>query len=279
MEVWAGIALATRTPGDDAMGSRIPTYLHPLAGRSLAWHVIRALAALRPRARQILLVWAGPADLAVVGELPARLVTVEPGTEWWPAVAERLDASVERLLLVDASAVALSVSLNRVMAGTHARVLKSENGAPLALWTGAASAAELAGDGSSLAHLAGGARNVVPTPGEGFLVEDRAGLARAAAVVRDRVVQRIMAGGVTVLLPETVLADVDVVVGPDSVIYPGVIMEGQTRIGTEAVIGPGCRIVDSRIGNGVELKGWNYVVGTNIRNRAVLEPYVRRGFD
>lgn len=263
------------------MGSRLPTYLHPLAGRSLAWHAIRALAGMRPRARQLVLVWSGPADSSVVGELPVRLVTVEPGGDWWQALAERLDSSVERLLLVDAAAPALSISLNRIMAGTQSRVLRDDDGAPLALWAETASVAKKAESAASpgLGELTRGARNVQTDPEEAFFVQDRRSLARAASVIRDRIVRRVMDGGVTVMLPETVLVDVDVVVGADSIIYPGVILEGQTRIGTETVVGPGCRIVDSRVGNGVELKGWNYIVGTNIRNRAVLEPYVRRGFD
>jgi hypothetical protein len=45
------------------------------------------------------------------------------------------------------------------------------------------------------------------------------------------------------------------------------------------VIGPHSRIMEATIGRGVELKGWNYVARTTIRNQAVLEPYVRRGFD
>ena len=59
----------------------------------------------------------------------------------------------------------------------------------------------------------------------------------------------------------------------------GTVIEGATDIGSECVIGPYSRIVESRIGRGAELKGWNYVARTTIRNRAILEPYVRRGFD
>ncbi|HWV55985.1 MAG TPA: hypothetical protein VNZ57_00815, partial [Longimicrobiales bacterium] len=108
---------------------------------------------------------------------------------------------------------------------------------------------------------------------------DRAALARASVMIRDRIVRRHMAAGVSFLLPDTVYVDVEVVIGRDTVIYPGVVLEGETQIGAETVVGPGCRVIDSRVGNGVELKGWNYLVGTTIRNRAVLEPYVRRGFD
>jgi bifunctional UDP-N-acetylglucosamine pyrophosphorylase/glucosamine-1-phosphate N-acetyltransferase len=88
-----------------------------------------------------------------------------------------------------------------------------------------------------------------------------------------------MSAGVTFLLPASVLVDVDVRIGTDTTIYPGVVLEGDTTIGDETVIGPGCRIIDSWIGSGVELKGWNYVAHTSVRNRAILEPYVRRGFD
>ena len=68
-------------------------------------------------------------------------------------------------------------------------------------------------------------------------------------------------------------------IGRDSIIYPSVTIEGQSTVGAETVIGPGCRIIDSWIGSGVELKGWNYIAHTSVRNRAILEPYVRRGFD
>jgi bifunctional UDP-N-acetylglucosamine pyrophosphorylase/glucosamine-1-phosphate N-acetyltransferase len=73
--------------------------------------------------------------------------------------------------------------------------------------------------------------------------------------------------------------DVDVRIGPDTVIYPGAVLEGQTEIGPECVVGPHSRVIDATIGRGVELKGWNYITRTSIRNHAVLEPYVRRGFD
>ncbi len=89
----------------------------------------------------------------------------------------------------------------------------------------------------------------------------------------------LMEGGASFLLPDSVWVDVDVRIGRDSVVYPGVVLEGQTTIGVETVIGPGCRIIDSWVGSGVELKGWNYVAHTSVRNRAILEPYVRRGFD
>jgi hypothetical protein len=121
-------------------------------------------------------------------------------------------------------------------------------------------------------------RRMPDTPGT-FVVSTRAELARAHQRIRDDVVHALMRGGTTFLLPESVMVDVDVRIGRDTVVYPGVVIEGQTTIGDETVIGPGCRIVDSWVGSGVELKGWNYIAHTSVRNRAILEPHVRRGFD
>src|SRR5690606_36229639 len=112
-----------------------------------------------------------------------------------------------------------------------------------------------------------------------FPVRNRHDLARLQGRVRDQLVRALMDAGVTFLLPESVLVDVDVRVGRDTVIYPGVILEGSTTVGEESVIGPGCRIIDSWVGSGVELRGWNYIAHASVRNRAILEPYVRRGFD
>ncbi len=283
MNAWAGIALALRAPDEDALYSRLATYLHPLAGRSLAWHVLSAMAATRPAPTNIMLVSPDGADRAIVGELPVEAITSD-AAHWWDAVQPRIPATVDRLLIVDAAAATLSTtSLARLIAGPTGRVLNGEAGEPLAIWIGRRAAEEWAGcaggRAGALADLASGLEPVAAAGEEGILVRDRAGLARATAVIRDRVVGNLLAAGVTFLLPETVLVDVDVRIGADAVIYPGVILEGQTTIGAETVVGPGCRIIDSWIGSGVELKGWNYIVGANIRNRAVLEPYIRRGFD
>jgi hypothetical protein len=288
MEAWAGIALALRAPEDDALHSRLSTYLHPLAGRSLAWHALSAIAAVRPAPTRILLLSPEGIERTLIGEVPLESLACA-GAPWWSAVRSRLPLGVERLLLVDAAAATLSTSLTRLIAGPTGRVLIGEDGKPLAVWIARAVVEAWAGDagggvgaggrGASLGDLAGGLEPVAAAPSEGILVRDRGALARAAEVIRDRLVGNLLAAGVTFLLPESVLVDLDVRIGADTVIYPGVILEGQTTIGAETVVGPGCRIIDSWIGSGVELKGWNYIVGANIRNRAVLEPYVRRGFD
>lgn len=281
MATWAGIALALRAPDEDALYSRLPTYFHPLAGRSVAWHLLSALAAVRPKPITKLLVTREAVDPAIVGELDVDIVDTE-GEPWWVRVAGRVPPEVENFLILDAAAATLATSLGRFVAGPTGRALIGEHGEPLALWLSreeAKSRVRATSEAPTLGQLAAGLEHVAVAPSEAILIRDREALARASVIIRDRVVENLLAAGVTFLLPETVLVDVDVRIGADTVIYPGVVLEGRTTIGSETVIGPGCRIIDSWIGSGVELKGWNYIAGANVRNRAVLEPYVRRGFD
>lgn len=119
----------------------------------------------------------------------------------------------------------------------------------------------------------------VEDPQEILGINDREQLAQAEAVLRSRIRQRVFAGGVTMLQPETILIDAEVSIGPDTVLYPGVIVEGASVIGAECVVGPYTRIVDSHIGTGVELKGWNFVARTSIATGVILQPYVRKGYD
>ncbi|HEX7050984.1 MAG TPA: hypothetical protein VF188_12320 [Longimicrobiales bacterium] len=260
------------------MRSRLPTIAHPLAGRAVAWHVLEAMAEIEAAPARLLLLSMLPLDAAITGELPAEVVETPP-RGWWDAVAGRLGPEVDHLLIADAAAAGLRRSMAALVNGRAGRVLVDAEGAPLAVWLERGAAEAAAGGPPSFEVLARGLEAVPAEPAEAFLVRDRASLARAGALIRDRLVRRLMAGGATFLLPASVLVDVDVRIGPDSVVYPGVVLEGSTTIGAETVIGPGCRIIDSSVGSGVELKGWNYIVGANIRNRAVLEPYVRRGFD
>ena len=70
-----------------------------------------------------------------------------------------------------------------------------------------------------------------------------------SAILRDRKNDELMAAGVTIVDPATTWVDPDVVVGPDTVIHPGVYLEGQTRIGSGCEIHSGVRIIDSTIGD------------------------------
>lgn len=116
-------------------------------------------------------------------------------------------------------------------------------------------------------------------PVEMMGVNDRAQMAQAEAVLRDRIRRRLMAEGVTFISPVTTLVDADAGIGPDAVLYPGVLVEGNSTIGSGSVIGPFTRIVDSHVGRGVELEGWNFIVRTTVPNGSIVKAYVRQGAD
>lgn len=82
-------------------------------------------------------------------------------------------------------------------------------------------------------------------------VNSRAELAAVSRIVRDAKTAALMAQGVTIEDPATTYIDRDVEVGSDTVIRPGVSLQGRTVIGRNCLVHAGVRIVDSRVGDGV----------------------------
>jgi bifunctional UDP-N-acetylglucosamine pyrophosphorylase/glucosamine-1-phosphate N-acetyltransferase len=78
-------------------------------------------------------------------------------------------------------------------------------------------------------------------------VNDRVELAAAGAVLRRRVLEALMTGGVTVVDPATTYVDVDVEVGTDTVVGPLTVLEAGTRIGARCAIGPNVRLTDCTV--------------------------------
>jgi len=84
-------------------------------------------------------------------------------------------------------------------------------------------------------------------------INTRADLAVAADLLRRRTLNRLMAGGVTIVDPQATWIDVGVEVGEDSVIEPGCVIQGETVIGARVHLRPGCTIEASRIGDDVTI--------------------------
>ncbi|MDQ4065742.1 MAG: bifunctional UDP-N-acetylglucosamine diphosphorylase/glucosamine-1-phosphate N-acetyltransferase GlmU, partial [Actinomycetota bacterium] len=73
------------------------------------------------------------------------------------------------------------------------------------------------------------------------------------ALFRKRTIERWLDAGVSILDPATTYIDATVEIGADVVIRPFTFLEGATRIGDGADIGPNARIVDSEIGAGAQV--------------------------
>ena len=80
-------------------------------------------------------------------------------------------------------------------------------------------------------------------------VNDRRQLANAEAIMRDRIRERWLRDGVTMIDPDSVYVDADVAIGMDTVILPNTMITGRTSIGENCEIGPNSVIRDSAIGN------------------------------
>ncbi len=102
---------------------------------------------------------------------------------------------------------------------------------------------------------------------ERVAVRDRVQLAEAASVMRGIINVRHMINGVTMIDPQAAYIDADVEIGRDTIIYPGCILEGNTKIGEGCTITQSSRIVNSVIGDGASIQAsliTDSVVGKNV---------------
>jgi bifunctional UDP-N-acetylglucosamine pyrophosphorylase/glucosamine-1-phosphate N-acetyltransferase len=110
-------------------------------------------------------------------------------------------------------------------------------------------------------------------PVEALGVNSRAELASVEGEIQRRVIAKLMAEGVTFRNPETVVIDSMVTIGNDTVIYPFVTIEGNTRIGTGCVIEPGVHLHNVTVGNDVHVKTGTVAEDAVIEDEAKVGPY------
>jgi bifunctional UDP-N-acetylglucosamine pyrophosphorylase/glucosamine-1-phosphate N-acetyltransferase len=125
--------------------------------------------------------------------------------------------------------------------------------------------------------------------GEAWGINDRVQLAEVEKTLRLHKATTLMKDGVTIADPATTYIDEDVVIGPDTVIEPGVSLRGQTRIGSGCHVGPYSTITDSTLADGVTVRqscvitnsevGAGVAIGpfAHLRLGAVIEPEARIG--
>jgi bifunctional UDP-N-acetylglucosamine pyrophosphorylase/glucosamine-1-phosphate N-acetyltransferase len=100
----------------------------------------------------------------------------------------------------------------------------------------------------------------------------RADVARAAAVMRDRIADRLMERGVTIVDPERTYIDAEVTVGRDTTLLPGSHLRGTTRVGDGCTIGPDSDLADSTVGHEATVER-SVVGGARIGARATVGPF------
>ena len=121
-------------------------------------------------------------------------------------------------------------------------------------------------DGGVQARLA-------PDPDEVRGVNTRAELAEIHRLLWRRAALRLLTEGVTLLDPERTYIGPFVRIGPDSILYPNVTIEGQTMIGEETTIHSGCRIRNSTVGDGTVILDGCIIQESQIGDGCQIGPY------
>ncbi len=86
-------------------------------------------------------------------------------------------------------------------------------------------------------------------PAECMGVNSRIQLAEATKVAQKRINTKHMEAGVTLVDPATTWIGPEVVIGQDSIIYPSCSLMGATTVGSDCVIGPLTRLMDTTVGD------------------------------
>lgn len=108
---------------------------------------------------------------------------------------------------------------------------------------------------------------------ESLGVNSRVQLAEAERILRNRKLRELMDAGVTIIDPATTYVAPEVVVGSDTILHPGTILEGNTVIGKECEIGPHTRFTNVTVGDNNVIH-FTYAHDCEIKNGTDIGPYV-----
>jgi bifunctional UDP-N-acetylglucosamine pyrophosphorylase/glucosamine-1-phosphate N-acetyltransferase len=104
-------------------------------------------------------------------------------------------------------------------------------------------------------------------------VNSRKELADVASILKAEKNEELMAAGVTLVDPASAFIGPDVTIGIDTVIQPGVYLEGSTRIGARCLIHSGVRIVNSTVDDGAIINNCCVIIDSHISRDAQVGPF------
>lgn len=103
-------------------------------------------------------------------------------------------------------------------------------------------------------------------------VNSKVELAQASKVLRDRKNIELMEKGAILIDPVAVYIEEDVEIGRDTVVYPGVILQGKTIIGENCQILGSTRIIDSILGNDIKVES-SVIEDSILENGVTMGPF------
>ena len=104
-------------------------------------------------------------------------------------------------------------------------------------------------------------------------INSRKQLSVAEGVMRQRILDKLMDSGVTIMDPASTFIEGSVKIGRDTIIYPYTWLEGTTEIGEDCEIGPNARFTNVKIGNDNHLQ-FIYGHDCEVKNHVTAGPYV-----
>jgi bifunctional UDP-N-acetylglucosamine pyrophosphorylase/glucosamine-1-phosphate N-acetyltransferase len=104
-------------------------------------------------------------------------------------------------------------------------------------------------------------------------VNSRVELAELSAVIRARKNRTLMLAGVTIEDPSSTYIDETVSIGPDTVIAPGVSIQGTTVIGSDCRVHAGARLLNVTLGDRVTVLDGSVITDSSIADEASVGPY------
>ena len=120
-------------------------------------------------------------------------------------------------------------------------------------------------------------KTVVPTvatdPDEVRGINSRKELAEATEALRRAKIDALLEAGVTVVAPDRTYVEPEVSVGADSMIEPGVMLLGKTKIGKGVRVQTGCVVENCRVDDGAQLKPYSVLTDSHVRKGAIIGPF------
>ncbi|MBC86950.1 MAG: hypothetical protein CL677_07195 [Bdellovibrionaceae bacterium] len=122
----------------------------------------------------------------------------------------------------------------------------------------------------------GGSVGAVKAPKRvSFGVNNQQELAQSTRILYRRKAKQLMDDGVVIVDPANTYIDESVEIGQASVIYPNVMIRGNTKIAPYCVVESSCVISSAQLDEGVIVKAMSHLENCIIRERAELGPYAR----
>ena len=174
----------------------------------------------------------------------------------------------------DGDATAAELAIREVNAGVYAFDAALLSAALEQIGTDNAQGERYLPDVLAVLRASGGAIGAVTAADADVVlgVNDRWQLAQVAALARTRLLRGHAEAGVTFVDPSSVIVDVDVTIGQDTVIEPGVQLLSGTIVGRDCRIGQGTVAIGSDIGDGATVRS-STLDGARVGEGASVGPY------